>query len=101
MSDQTHCDAGDRNASEHVARYEALRSRAVEHHVPAARDGLAVLLRQGVANWMDAWSHVSVPPTRTAQERRPRPWPLRDDEGVEVVRVLAAMALGHIEEMHA
>jgi len=88
-------------ASEHAARYEALRCHAVEpHDVPASRDGLAVLLRQGVAAWMEAWSTLPPSVTRVAQDERERP-PLPDGASAEVIHVLAAMALGHIEEMPA
>ena len=83
-----------------TARYEALRSHAMGPHGPAARDGLAVLLRQGVAAWMEAWSKVAAPPPLSAQNSGPRP-PLPDDAGADVVGVLVAMTLGHIEELHA
>ena len=88
-------------SSEHTARYETLRRYALEQHrAPVARDGLAVLLRQGMAAWMDAWSRVPVPAVRTAHDERKRP-PLPDGASADVVRVLAAMALGHIQEVHA
>lgn len=38
-----------------VARYEELRQRALERDVFSG-GGLAVLLRQGMAAWVDAWS---------------------------------------------
>jgi hypothetical protein len=89
------------SASEHAARYEALRRHAIgPHHAPAARDGLAVLLRQGVTAWMEAWSRLPAPAVRAAQDESERP-PLPDGVSAEVIRVLAAMALGHIEEVHA
>ncbi len=88
-------------ASEHAARYEALRCHALEpHHAPVARDGLAVLLRRGVAAWMDAWSRLPAPAVRTVQDERQRP-PLPVDTSAEVVRLLAALALGHLREVHA
>jgi hypothetical protein len=87
--------------SEHAARYEALRGHVLgPHHALPAREGLAVLLRQGVAAWMTAWSRVPAPAVRAAQDEREQP-PLPDGASAEVVRVLAAMALGHIEEAHA
>lgn len=86
---------------EHASRYEALRTHTLEQHrVPAARDGLAVLLRGGVAAWMDAWSRVPTPAVRTTEDHRHRP-SLPDGASAEVIRVLAAMALGHIQEVHA
>ena len=88
-------------ASEHAARYEALRGRALElHRAATARDGLAVLLGQGVAAWMDAWSRLPAPTVRAAQDDCDRP-PLPDGATAEVVRVLTAMALGHFQERNA
>lgn len=88
-------------AVEHAVRYEALRRHVIEHSVRAARDGLAVLLRQGVGAWMDAWSLLPALPTRPTREEHGQPWPLSDGASVEVVRVLAAMTLEHIQEVHA
>ncbi len=90
------------SASEHAARYEALRHYVLDlHHTPAARDGLAVLLRQGVPTWMDAWSRLpATPAMRAAQDERQRE-PLPDGVRQEMVHVLAAMALEHIKERHA
>lgn len=88
------------SSSEHVERYEALRARALDrHHAPTAREGLAVLLRHGMASWMEAWSTLPAPTTPTTPELRERP-PLPDDASAEVVRVLASMALGHFQEVH-
>jgi len=98
-SGTTHIAASGPSAPDHAARYELLRAYAVECHVPAGRDGLVVLMRQGVAAWMDAWSSLPAPPPRPAQAERPLPLP--HDASTEVVRVLAAMALGHFEETHA
>ena len=86
---------------DHAERYEVLRADAVERHASASRDGLVVLLRQGVAAWMDAWSRSPAPWTPPAQTERQRPSPLPDDASPEVVRILAAMTLSHIQEGHA
>ena len=87
--------------SEPAARYEELRRHALHpHHAQVARDGLAVLLRQGVAAWVEAWSRLPASAARAAQDERERP-PLPDGACAEVVHVLAAMALGHIAEVHA
>ena len=86
---------------EHGARYEALRNLAINHQARVARHGLAVLLRQGIAAWMEAWSTMPGPsPPRSAPGESPRSFPLPDGASVEVVRVLAAMALGHRQEVH-
>lgn len=88
------------SAPDHAARYEALRAYAVERQAPASRDGLVVLLRQGVAAWMDAWSRLPAsPPLPNSEALRPSPLPA--DVSAEVVRVLAAMTLGHVQEAHA
>lgn len=89
------------SALEHMTRYEALRRHALDrHHALVARDGLAVLLGHGVAAWMGAWSRVPASAVRAAQDEHERP-PLPDGASAEVVRVLAAMALRHIEEVYA
>jgi len=100
MIEPTHISTTETSASEHGARYEVLRRLALEqHHAPAARDGLVVLLRQGVAAWMDAWSRVPSPPPRATGNRGSMAV-LPDSTSADVVRVLAAMALGHIQGVH-
>lgn len=89
-----------RNASAHVARYEELRRQAVERQVLASRFGLAVLLRQGLAAWVDQWSKMPAPtPAPSAEISRPSPLP--DGSQAEVIHVLATMALGHLQGVHA
>lgn len=99
--DSAHATASGQSAPDHAARYETLRAYAVPRHAPATRDGLVVLLRQGVAAWMVAWCRLPAPPTRPTQEERQRPSPLPDDASAEVVHVLAAMTLRHIQEVRA
>jgi len=89
------------HTADHVARYETLRAYAVEHHVSASRDGLVVLLRQGVAAWMEAWSTLATPPAPPMQTQRQRLSPMPDKVGAEVVHILATMTLGHLQEAHA
>jgi hypothetical protein len=92
--------------SEYAERYEVLRTHAVTDHALASRDGLVVLLRQGVAAWMAAWSRLpapwrpSAPPAQTARQQ-PSPSPLSDAASPEVVRILAAMTLSHLREVPA
>ena len=90
-------------ASEHpAADYEALRQHAIERLPTVTRHGLAVLLRQGVAVWMHSrakglvGSAGAVPLTT----HTPRPSPMPEGMGAELVRVLTAMTLGHIEQVH-
>jgi len=52
---------------------------------------------------MEAWSGLLLSPVRPAQLRDDSqcPPPLPDDASVEVVHVLAAMTLGHIQGVYA
>jgi hypothetical protein len=101
MTDPTPIATREPSAWEQTARYEALRRQALEAPPgPTARDGLVVVLCQGVAAWMDLWSMVPAPAVRAVQNERPRP-SLPEETSAEVIRVLAAMALGHIREVHA
>jgi hypothetical protein len=59
-----------------------------------------VLLRQGVADWMESWSRLPASSLPPAGEAR-RALPLPAEASVEVVHVLAAMALSHVQEVHA
>ncbi len=86
---------------DHATRYELLRAYAVERGRPSSRDGLVVLVRQGVAAWIEAWSRLSAPPAAPVQTEHHRPSPLPDEASAEVVRVLAAMTLSHIERVPA
>ena len=60
-----------------------------------------MLLRQGVAAWMEAWSRLPSPPAPPMQTERQHLSPLPDEASAEVVRVLAAMTLSHIQEVRA
>jgi len=99
MSSTAHVGEIGKGAPDHATRYETLRAYAVARHAPPSRDGLVVLLRHGVAAWMDAWSRLPAP--QPAQAERHESLPLPDDASVEVVHVLAAMALSHFQEVHA
>ena len=60
------------------------------------RLGLAVLQQYGLAAWMAQWSKIAVPTTASGAPAR---FPvLPDDINTEVIKVLAAMALGHLQE---
>jgi len=95
---RAHATANGQDASQHAARYEALRVHATHGHVPAIRDGLVIVLRQGVAAWMQACSELPAPPL---DDERPRPTHLPPHTSAEVVHVLAAMLLGRLQEAHA
>lgn len=86
--------------SDHATRYEVLRSDAVDRNARSNCYGLVVLLRQGVAAWMQAWSKLPEPaPLPVLTERQPSPLP--GDTSTEVIRILVAMTLSHIQEVPA
>lgn len=74
-----------------AAKYEALRMAALGQPLPPdARDGLALLLRQGMWGWARALGRVG------AQERagnRATPRSTAPRQHNAVVRILAAMAM--------
>lgn len=82
-------------ASQLVARYEELRSQAMGASGPGL--GLALLLRQGMRAWLEAWSDCTLP---TPAER---PLESGGDEVVpvqlraEIAIVLAGMAMSSTE----
>ena len=79
-------------------RYEQLRAAALCGGAEGWRLGLGVLAGKGVAGWIRAWTTCPTPataaPVHTVPGRAPGPAP-SSPEGVEMVRVLAAMALAH------
>jgi hypothetical protein len=79
-----------------VTHYEALRQHAVACQTLAVRLGLAVLLQQGLAAWVEQWSKM--PPSGVGAVR---PAPLRDDTSTEVINLLAAMVLSHVQAVPA
>lgn len=88
------------DAPTHNARYEELRQHAVKRQALAGRLGLAVLLQQGLAVWLEQWAKMpATTPLPTAYSARPSSLP--DEFSAQVVNVLTAMALGHIQEVHA
>ena len=88
------------DAPTHVARYEELRRHAVERQILAGRLGLAVLLRQGLAAWVEQWSEMPAA-TPAPSARISSASPLPDDASADVINVLAAMALGQMQAVHA
>ena len=91
------------SAAELTTRYEVLRQHAIERYADVVRHGIALLLRQGVAAWMQASCEVvatpapDIDPAPSAGTRSCLP---SNAVTVEVVHVLATMALQHIEEAH-
>jgi hypothetical protein len=71
-----------------VDRYEELRAAVVDGRADGHRFGLGVLMRSGMAGWMQAWA--STPGTRAPA----RPAATLPAHASELVAVLAGMALG-------
>ena len=65
-----------------------------------ARVGLAVLLQQGLAAWVEQWSKLPAPTTVSPGET-PKPSLLPDDCSAQLINLLATMALAHIQEVRA
>jgi len=83
-----------------VTRYETLRGQAFQRQLWADRLGLAVLRLQGLAAWLVQWSKLPVlAPTSPTELTTPSELP--DDAHADVVNVLTAMALGHLQEILA
>jgi len=100
MSRQPRPVTREQSASEHAARYEVLRRHVMARQGAIACYGLVVLLRQGVAAWMDVASQVPAPAQRSAKDASRSLQPLPAGSSAEVVRVLAAMTLEHIQQVH-
>jgi hypothetical protein len=81
------------------SRYEELRRHAVERQFLASRLGLAVLLQQGLAAWLEQWTKMPAK-TQAPAAHSTRPSSLPDDCSTQVINVLTAMALGHVQEVH-
>jgi hypothetical protein len=85
-----------------TARYEALRDHAIERHPDGVRHGSALVLRQGVAAWMQVTCETA---TTATPDTAPLPAGARlcslpEGAAAQMVYVLAAMALKHAEEVH-
>jgi len=87
------------NTAATAARYEELRRHAVQRQTLAGRLGLAVLLQQGLPAWVEQCSKMPAPTPALCAETF-GPSPLRDDTSTDVVNVLAAMVLNHVQEIH-
>ena len=81
-------------ANDFTDRYEALRGGITGERDPVTRHGLAIVLRRGVAAWME----LLPSPCRDTARRERRS--ARPDERLrnELIGVVSAMVLGHLEE---
>ncbi len=81
-----------------VAAYEALRRSVLAGVSCGGHFGLVLLLREGLAAWMARRPACSTP---VEPERRVAAPIMSNEIDAAVVRVLANMALGGLEEMRA
>ena len=84
-----------------VAHYEDLRGRVLAGGALGCRLGLALLLREGMAAWLERGSLCpgGVPPA--GPERRLPEKVVPDGNCADVVRLLAHMVLSGLEEKRA
>ena len=81
-----------------VAHYEDLRRRVLIGKTWGSRLGLALLLREGIAAWMEGWSlYPGVVPPVEPEHGLPEE-ALPDGRCADVVRLLAQMVLSGLEE---
>ncbi len=85
----------------YIERYETLRAYAERRDALPHRDGLAVLLHQGVAAWIEAWSNMPEVPPPLARPHPVRCTHLSEDASVEVTHILVAMAMSCIRQVSA
>jgi hypothetical protein len=76
-------------------RYEELRGQVLEGVPSGCRMGLALMLRKGMAGWIEGWAVAEAPEAVSCRPGSASPAPLQDGRG-EVVHILAAMALGSV-----
>jgi recombinational DNA repair protein (RecF pathway) len=83
-----------------VAAYEELRSHLLAGSPSSRHFGLILLLREGIAAWIERCAACSAPPAQSATPQRALAGPLLSEQlAVEIVRVLASIALTGREEM--
>ena len=76
-------------------RYEELRGQVLEGVPSGCRMGLALMLREGMAGWIEGWAAGATEAT-SLPAGSPSPTSSMPDGRAEVVHVLAAMALGSV-----
>lgn len=83
------------------ATYEELRRRVLTASVFGGPFGLVLLLREGLAAWMARGSAGAAPVEVAGPARRGAAPLVSDEVHAALVRVLASMALGGLEERSA
>lgn len=83
------------------ARYEELRAQVLGQGDGHDALGLVVLLRHGVAAWIDVCAEHPSPPAPRGGTAGEGPMPIEDAAHAELIRVVAGMVLHHYQEEHA
>ena len=83
------------------AGYEQLRTHVVTRPFTTGRLGMAVVIRAGMAAWIEQWSKVPASTPSRSHSPSPKVAPLPEAACPHVVHVLSAMALGHLREATA
>lgn len=85
-------------ASPWKQRYEAIRQLAVAGSLVLGVDplGLVLLLRQGVAGWMNSWSGLIETTTQTPVSASPPPVIPASPWQQQLTELLAQMSLAHL-----
>jgi len=79
--------------------YEQLRCHLLAGSPGGGHTGLAVLLREGVAAWMERL--MAVTPVLSARPDDATPLTLTQPLHAGIVQILVSIALGRIEEIHS
>ena len=83
-----------------VAAYEELRAHILVGSPDGRHFGLILLLREGIAAWIERRATCWNPASNSATRDRALPRPLLSEQlHAEIVRVLASIALNGREEM--
>jgi hypothetical protein len=83
-----------------LAAYKDLRSRILGHTGGSwIGGGLAVIVRQGMAAWMEALSQPAAFATARVREQSRSDVAVPLDLRAEATRILAAMAVGSLQEV--
>ena len=82
-----------------VARYEQLRCGVLEERFSDDRHGVALLVREGMAAWIEAWSLCLIPATPTVASPLQEAPLLPQGLHGEMVHVLANITLSQLQRV--
>lgn len=79
-------------------RYEQLRAQVLGQGDGRGGVGLVVLLRHGVAAWIEVCAERPPPPASRADTAPEEAMPIEEAAYAELIRVVAGMVLHHYQE---